>query len=191
MAYPRWSRWAFSRSSHASFKNMDCPLPFAPTTAIRSLLTRSAVFPSSMSGRSSWSLSTTPIKPQRISPGQPQQNGRHERMHRTLKAETARPPDRNQATQQVRFDVFRAEFNEERPHEALDQKTPASVYVASLCPMPSCLPSPEYAAHLEVRRVSHDGTFRFTISCYSGIIEIDCKSKLFHPWLPCFRLPPS
>ena len=82
-------------------------------------------------------------------------------MHRTLKAETARPPDRNQATQQVRFDVFRAEFNEERPHEALDQKTPASVYVASLCPMPSCLPPPEYAAHLEVRRVSRAGTFRF------------------------------
>ena len=98
---------------------------------------------------------------QRISPGQPQQNGRHERMHRTLKAETTRPPDRNQAAQQVRFDAFRAEFNEERPHEALDQKTPASVYVASLCPMPSCLPPPEYAAHLEVRRVSRAGTFRF------------------------------
>lgn len=82
-------------------------------------------------------------------------------MHRTLKAETTRPPDRNQATQQARFDAFRSEFNTERPHEALSQQTPASVYIASPRPMPSRLPLPEYAAHQEVRRVSRSGMFRF------------------------------
>lgn len=63
----------------------------------------------------------------RIEPGQPQQNGAHERMHKTLKAETARPPERDMARQQARFDRWRAEFNDERPHEALGYATPASV----------------------------------------------------------------
>lgn len=61
----------------------------------------------------------------------------------------------------MRFDAFHAEFNEERPHEALAQMTPASIYVPSLRPMPSCSPPPEYAAHLEVCRLSRAGTFRF------------------------------
>src|SRR5207302_4664291 len=62
------------------------------------------------------------IIPERIQPGKPEQNGRHERMHATLKAETARPPAASLAAQQLRFDRFRAEFNQERPHEALGQK---------------------------------------------------------------------
>ncbi|WP_127600982.1 IS481 family transposase [Nitratireductor alexandrii] len=65
---------------------------------------------------------------ERIRPGHPQQNGRHERMHRTLKAETARPPGMNVLQQQDRFDRFVSEFNEERPHEALAMKTPAERY---------------------------------------------------------------
>ena len=96
-----------------------------------------------------------------IEPGRPDQNGRHERMHRTLKAETARPPRRDSEAQQGHFDAWRREFNWERPHEALAQRTPGSVYVASPRPMPPSVPLPEYAGHLEVRRVSRAGTFRF------------------------------
>ena len=71
------------------------------------------------------------IKPERIDPGKPQQNGRHERLHRTLKAETASPPAATPAEQQRRFDAFRAVYNHDRPHEALDFATPASLYRAS------------------------------------------------------------
>lgn len=96
-----------------------------------------------------------------IEPGRPDQNGRHERMHRTLKAETARPPRRDNAAQQARFDDWQREFNWERPHEAVGQRTPGSMYVSSPRPMPDAVPLPEYAGHLEVRRVSRAGTFRF------------------------------
>lgn len=68
---------------------------------------------------------------ERIKPGHPQQNGRHERMHLTLKKETTRPPGMNALQQQARFDAFVAEFNDERPHEALAMKCPAEVYSAS------------------------------------------------------------
>jgi len=98
---------------------------------------------------------------QRIDPGQPQQNGAHERMHRTLKAETARPPDRDMSAQQARFDRWRAEFNDERPHEALGLDTPASQYRPSPRQMPDVLPEPEYPGHFEVRYLSKDGNVRF------------------------------
>ena len=65
---------------------------------------------------------------ERIKPGKPQQNGRHERMHLTLKTETTRPPGINSLQQQARFDAFRQEFNTERPHEALAMKCPAEIY---------------------------------------------------------------
>ena len=68
------------------------------------------------------------IAVERIRSGHPQQNGRHERMHRTLKQDTARPPGRNSLQQQDRFDRFVEEFNAERPHQGLAMKTPASVY---------------------------------------------------------------
>jgi hypothetical protein len=68
------------------------------------------------------------IEIERIKPGNPQQNGRHERMHRTLKAEATRPPGMNFLQQQARFDDFVAEFNTERPHEALAMKRPADLY---------------------------------------------------------------
>ncbi len=68
---------------------------------------------------------------ERIKPGRPQQNGRHERMHLTLKKETTRPPGLNSLQQQARFDAFRQEFNAERPHEALAMKCPHEVYVTS------------------------------------------------------------
>jgi len=83
---------------------------------------------------------------ERIQPGQPQQNGRHERMHLTLKRETTRPPQMNTLQQQARFDSFIEEFNNERPHEALEMKTPAEVY--SLSPRPyTGLPELTYPLH--------------------------------------------
>jgi hypothetical protein len=83
---------------------------------------------------------------ERIKPGHPQQNGRHERMHLTLKTETTRPPSMNAVQQQERFDTFVAEFNTERPHEALAMQTPASQYAASLRPYAG-LPEVEYPPH--------------------------------------------
>jgi transposase InsO family protein len=68
---------------------------------------------------------------ERIQPGNPHQNGRHERMHLTLKKETTRPPGMNILQQQARFDAFISEFNEERPHEALVMRTPAELYKPS------------------------------------------------------------
>ena len=97
----------------------------------------------------------------RIEPGKPQQNGRHERMHRTLKAKTTRPPAYDLAGQQELFDGFRHEFNEIRPHEALGQETPASVWQPSKREMPEEVKPPEYPGHYLPRLVSNAGTFRF------------------------------
>lgn len=83
---------------------------------------------------------------ERIKPGHPQQNGRHERMHLTLKKETARPPAANAVQQQERFDAFVAEFNAERPHEALDMAVPAERYAPSPRPYRG-LPELEYPLH--------------------------------------------
>ena len=101
------------------------------------------------------------IEHQRIEAGHPEQNGRHERMHRTLKAETTRPPEPDLWAQQRRFDAWRREFNEERPHEALAGAVPASVYRSAPRTMPDRLPEPAYPAHYETRWVSKCGTFRF------------------------------
>jgi transposase InsO family protein len=83
---------------------------------------------------------------ERIKPGQPQQNGRHERMHLTLKQETTRPPRANILQQQARFDDFVSEFNGERPHDALAMKTPAEVYRPSARPY-NGLPEIDYPFH--------------------------------------------
>jgi transposase InsO family protein len=101
------------------------------------------------------------ITPERIEPGKPQQNGRHERMHRTLKAETANPPASSRAAQQARFECFRQTFNLERPHEALQMRTPASVYRSSLRPYPCPLREPAYGAECAVRRVRSNGEIRW------------------------------
>ncbi len=83
---------------------------------------------------------------EKIKPGNPQQNGRHERMHRTLKAETARPPGMNALKQQGRFDDFVSQVNDERPHDALAMKTPAEAYAPSSRPYQG-LPDIEYPFH--------------------------------------------
>ena len=97
------------------------------------------------------------IDVQRIRPGRPEQNGRHERMHRTLKAETTRPPAGELVAQQERFTAFQREFNEERPHEALEQQPPAAHYQPSARPFPAHLPEPEYPGHFHVRKVRASG----------------------------------
>ena len=101
------------------------------------------------------------IEVERIAPGKPQQNGRHERLHRTLKAQTARPPAADRQQQQERFDRFREEYNEERPHEALGQRPPGSVYERSGRSCPEELADPDYPGHWERRRVKKDGYVRF------------------------------
>ncbi len=98
---------------------------------------------------------------QRIHPGQPQENGAHERMHRTLKRRAIKPAQRTCAAQRHVFDSFRVEYNTERPHEALQQETPASRYTSSPRPYPTRLPAIEYSLHPLVKRVTDAGTFRF------------------------------
>lgn len=101
------------------------------------------------------------IAVERIAPGKPQQNGRHERLHRTLKAETARPPASDRSRQQRRFDRFREEYNDDRPHEALGQRPPATVYQRAPRAYPKQVPEPEYPGHWERRRVRRDGSVKF------------------------------
>ena len=101
------------------------------------------------------------IRPERIMPGRPEQNGRHERMHRTLKAETAKPPRSSFSAQQRAFDRFQVEYNEQRPHEALGLEVPASLYRPSLRPYPRYLPHPEYPAHFETRMAYPNGVISF------------------------------
>src|SRR6266516_1181823 len=116
------------------------------------------------------------IRPELIEPAQPEQNGRHERMHKTLKAETARPPRRTLAAQQRRFDWFRHRYNDERPHEALGQRLPASLYHASPRPYPATLLPITYPGHYEVRRVSRNGGIRWGSRWVNGshvLAELD------------------
>jgi transposase InsO family protein len=97
------------------------------------------------------------IVPERIAPGHPEQNGSHEQFHSVLKAHTARPPAPHADAQQRRFARFCAEYNHDRPHEALDDQPPALWYEPSPRAYPTRLPPVEYAGHLEVRRVSSNG----------------------------------
>ena len=148
----------------------DNGVPFATTTLAR------------LSTLSAWWVRLG-VLPELIEPGRPDQNGRHERMHRTLKAATTRPAAGSLAAQQRRFNSFRDEFNRDRPHEALDQQTPASCYAPSPREMPATLPALEYPDRFEVRYVSANGGIRWNrrwvnvstvcIGEYVGLEEID------------------
>jgi putative transposase len=149
----------------------DNGVPFATTTLAR------------LSRLSAWWVRLG-VMPEFIEPGKPQQNGRHERMHLTLKAETTRPPAHSLAAQQRKFNVFITEFNHERPHEALDQQTPASCYERSARDMPSKIKPFIYPDRFEVRYVSGNGGIRWKnrhwvnvstvcIGEYVGLEEID------------------
>jgi putative transposase len=98
---------------------------------------------------------------QRITPGRPQTNGTHERMHRELKKETAMPAAGDARAQQRCFDGFQRRYNEERPHEALGMQTPGSLWRPSSRAYPTRIAGPEYPEHFEVRRVKSGGTIRF------------------------------
>lgn len=148
----------------------DNGVPFATNTLAR------------LSSLSAWWVRLG-VLPELIEPGKPQQNGRHERMHRTLKAETTRPAAGNLAAQQRKFNTFRSVFNHERPHEALDQQPPAQYYRPSQRTMPGKIPPFEYPDRFEVRYVSANGGIRWnrdwvnvSIVCvgeYVGLEEID------------------
>ena len=101
------------------------------------------------------------IMPERIKPATPSENGRHERMHRTLKEDTASPPAGTPKKQQEAFDRFLRYYNEERPHEALGQVVPAAVYTASPRPYPSRMPAVEYGDDMLVRRVRGAGQMKW------------------------------
>lgn len=103
---------------------------------------------------------------ERIEPGKPQQNGRHERFHLTLKQETSRPPAASPAEQQERFDAFCRSYNSERPHEALGQKTPAGLWRASPRRYPSQPLEPWYDAHFAVRKVRSSGEIKWAGRSY-------------------------
>lgn len=123
------------------------------------------------------------IYPEHIEPGKPQQNGKHERMHRTLKKEATIPPERNISQQQKRFDRFVSEYNEIRPHEALDMRKPAEIYKPSKRRMPKVIQHYDYPSHFEVRLVSKNGGVRWRhrrvpvsstlIKEYIGFEEVD------------------
>ena len=100
------------------------------------------------------------IRHERIDPGHPQQNGRHERFHLTL-LEAMRPPSADRASQAQRFAAFARDYNEERPHEALGQKSPASFYTPSSRAMPDRLPEPDYPAEAAVRKVRSNGEIKW------------------------------
>ena len=100
------------------------------------------------------------IVPERSRPASPQDNGRHERMHSTLKQATLKPPQRTARRQQEAFDRFQQEYNQQRPHEALQDQTPASFYTPSCRPMPRRIPALVYGDDVAVRRVSQQGSFR-------------------------------
>jgi putative transposase len=139
------------------------------------------------------------IRHERIEPGCPQQNGRHERMHQTLKQETASPPSHNLRQQQQSFQRFQSEYNEQRPHQALNYRTPAQLYVASARPYPSRLSELEYVPGVELRRISQQGSVKWKggrafvsevlAREYVGLLEVAedflevYYGKLFLGWL--------
>jgi transposase InsO family protein len=132
------------------------------------------------------------ITPERIRPAHPEENGRHERMHRTLKFETARPARSNLLQQQERFDEFREEFNNERPHEALDMKFPADVYSSSARLFPATLPELEYPTHDDVVRVNASGQIyvagvgQVALSAALGRQRVGLREERDGRWLVTF-----
>lgn len=140
------------------------------------------------------------IVPQRIQAGHPEQNGRHERMHRTLEEATALPPKQNRRAQQRAFDEFRCEYNEVRPHQALDMQTPAAVYRSSPRPFPARVPKPEYGSAMQVRRVRQKGEIGWKGHQHVFVSEVlrgerigllpvdDRYHRIYFAWLPIARL---
>lgn len=126
---------------------------------------------------------TLGIRHQRLEPGRPEQHGRHERRHRPRNAEATRPPEHHQAAPHARFDRFCREDNDERPHAALHDSTPAARSRPSPRSLPAKLPAPPSPGHYVVRRVSHAGTFASRHASAASAIRCDRRTS---PW----RRPP-
>lgn len=143
-----WFEWSFREYGLPEAIRTDNGTPFA------------SVGLGGLSRLSVWFIKLG-IVPERIDLGHPEQNGRHERMHRTLKEYTANPPKVNMREQQESFEDFKYEYNFERPHEALDQETPASIYYPSARECPNKIPPVEYDDDVEVRRVFSGGEVKW------------------------------
>jgi transposase InsO family protein len=143
-----WFEWAFREYGLPEAIRTDNGVPFA------------SVGLGGLSRLSMWFIKLG-ISPERIEPGHPEQNGRHERMHRSLKEATAKPPMSTLQMQQRAFNEFVHEYNFQRPHEALGQKTPASIYEPSPRPYPARVPKVEYDHNVEVRQVRHNGEIKW------------------------------
>jgi transposase InsO family protein len=125
------------------------------------------------------------IRVERIAPGKPQQNGRHERMHRTLKADV--PPQGNVRRQQAAFDLWRREFNDERPHEALALRPPTRIYVPSKERYPRKLLRPDIADWDHVASIDKTGSIRFAgrkvfVSSALRNLEVELERTDEHAW---------
>ena len=144
---PRFE-WAFRNYGLPQAIRTDNGFPFASTGL------------GGLSRLSVW-LIQLGIKPERISSGCPEQNGRHERMHKTLKEAVASPPKKNMVEQQKAFNYFKDEYNYERPHEALDLNTPASVYQLSSRPFPAKIPAVDYDSNTTIRFVHTNGEIKW------------------------------
>lgn len=113
------------------------------------------------------------IRPERIERGKPQQNGRHERMHRTLKQALGKEPAADRQALQVQLDAFRQYYNTQRPHESLAQQTPSQSYKASEHPLPQPLPPVKYLPHWETSAVSSNGlTYWRGLRIYIGYLLV-------------------
>jgi transposase InsO family protein len=141
-----WFEWAFREYGLPEAMRTDNGPPFA-SLAIGGI-----------SELSKWWIQLG-IRPERIKPGKPSQNGRHERMHRTLKQDV--PPQPTHRRQQNQYDLYLDQYNGYRPHEALGRKTPASVYCASARSYPGKIPAIEYAPGITVRQVRHNGEIKW------------------------------
>lgn len=166
----KWLEWSFREYGLPEALRTDNGTPFAG----RGL--------TGLSRLSLW-LIKLGIRPERIRSGHPEENGRHERMHRTLKEDTAKPPAKDMKKQQELFDKFISEYNELRPHESLGQKPPASVYKASPIRYPEKFRSIEYDEGIAVRIVKDSGEIMFGGGRYYlseilsgervGLVEVD------------------
>ena len=143
-----WFEWVFREQGLPERLRTDNGPPFASVAA------------GGLSQLSKWWIRLG-IRPERIRPAKPSENGRHERMHRSLKEAVMRPPARTLSAQQRRFDAFVEEFNWQRSHEALERQTPASVHQPSPRPYPDRLPEVEYPSGVTVRRVRRTGEFKW------------------------------
>ena len=143
-----WFEWVFREYGLPETLRTDNGPPFASVTT------------GGLSQLSAWWVRLG-IRPERIRPAKPSENGRHERMHRSLKEAVISPPSSNLATQQQRFDAFVEEFNWQRSHEALGRLTPGSVHHVSPRPYPARLPDIAYDSGVVVRKVRQNGEFRW------------------------------